>query len=430
MSKKNQTRFFIPATLGMSLLLGSAAAGDLMKLLDFEGAAIPKNKAGEFYPDQYTGEGGQAKINLVAGDAIFDKSVDFDVTAGTLYAEFNAHNADGSRGFAREYSANPTAWKFNTYNRLSFWMKNPVNGAPMSNDGTGSLEFGTYLKDVQNSDAYSDETGGGHWYHIFNLPNAGTWVYMVINTHPHHSRGTAGQLEEHNQLHPTGEANYNYFDALTRFYINETHTAATTAPIKYEFDNFQFYQEAYPENDEQVYSIAATYVPAEGRFVMTWSRPKDDNTIKHEVRYSTKNIHEIGWAAATPAPNGIITPPGWQGYNGMLYQTTGLKLTGTIYVAIKPQNSDLFSQITLTAPGGTDILPFDAPARKTLSLNEWSASEPNAALTVLDASGRQLYIGGLSRYLEGDAKSATGSLVYKIEKNGRNLWTGTLSAGR
>ena len=82
---------------------------------------------------------------------------------------------------------------------------------------------------------------------------------------------------------------------------------------------------------------------------MTWERFKDDNTINHEVRYSFSDIHQIGWDAATPAPNGTITPPGWQGYNGMFYDTTALPLAGhsVVYIAIKPQNSNLFTQIAV-----------------------------------------------------------------------------------
>ncbi|MDB5047947.1 MAG: hypothetical protein JWO30_1018 [Fibrobacteres bacterium] len=434
MLNKNHHHRLCIASLALALTVGAAAAAEAMKFLDFEGTAIPKNHAGEFYPDQYTGEGGEAKINLnlpTVQDLFFDKRVDFEVTKGTLYAEFNAHNADGTRGFAREYVPTPSAWKFNTYNRLSFWMKNPVNGAVMAKDGTGSMEFGTYTKQVQNADDHSDEAGGGHWYHIFNLPNTNTWTRIIINTHPHHFRGNNGGTEEGNQPHPTDEPNYNYFDALTRFYINETHTGATAASIKYEFDNFEFFQEPYPENDEQIYSIAATYVAAEDKIVMTWSRDKDENTVKQEIRYSTKNIHEIGWAAATPAPNGIITPPGWQGYNGMVYTVTGLKPTGTIYIAIKPQNSELFSQVALNV-SGTAAIRFDAPATRHITLNQWSAAEPGAGLTVLDASGRKVFLGRLSEYLShdamsGTAKAAGANLVYRIENTqGRDLWTGMI----
>ncbi len=82
---------------------------------------------------------------------------------------------------------------------------------------------------------------------------------------------------------------------------------------------------------------------------MTWRRPKDENNIPHEVRYAFEDIHQVGWNAARPAPKGIIKPPGWQGYNGMLYATRALPLEGhpVVYIAIKPQNSRRFSQISI-----------------------------------------------------------------------------------
>jgi hypothetical protein len=217
----------------------------------------------------------------------------------------------------------------------------------MAYDGTGSVELGTYSKRIANADEHSDETGGGHWYHIFNLPNTNTWTRIIVNTHPHHFRGNEGGTEEGNQPHPTDEPGYGYMDVLTRFYVNETHKAAGPAPIVYDFDDFEFYQERNQENDEQIYSIAGTYLPDEGKFILTWSRNKDENTVKQEVRYSDKDIHAIGWAAAKPAPNGVVTPPGFQGYNGMTYSAILKDVKGPVYFAIKPQNSKLFSQIRL-----------------------------------------------------------------------------------
>jgi hypothetical protein len=91
-------------------------------------------------------------------------------------------------------------------------------------------------------------------------------------------------------------------------------------------------------------------VAAENRLILTWARHKDENAVKHEVRYAFSNIHEIGWDKATRTPSGIITPPGFQGYNGMVYTTTALPLTGKpkVYLAIKPENSAVFSQIELS----------------------------------------------------------------------------------
>jgi hypothetical protein len=71
--------------------------------------------------------------------------------------------------------------------------------------------------------------------------------------------------------------------------------------------------------------------------------------MRHEVRYAFDDIHRLGWNEAKPAPNGTITPPGLGGYNGMIYDTTDLPLTSwkVVYIAVKPENSTLFSQIAM-----------------------------------------------------------------------------------
>lgn len=323
-------------------------ANVVMKFLDFAAPVPPVNKAGAGYPNQYAPEG-TANVSLDESNAVSGRSIRFEVVKGVLYAQFNAHNPDGTRGFAREYVSQPEKWRFNTYNRLSFWLKSPTNAVPLKENGQGNMDVGTYVKKVKEADARSDETGGGHWYHLLNIAPTGTWTKVVVNMHPHHIRGASGGQEHGDQPHPTGEQEYNYFDTLTRFYISAQHGSPSSYPAVFRFDEFEFYREPHPENDEQVYSIAATYVAAENRLILTWSRRKDENTVKHEVRYAFSNIHEIGWDKATRAPSGIVTPPGFQGYNGMVYATTALPLTGKakVYLAIKPENSAVFSQIAL-----------------------------------------------------------------------------------
>lgn len=336
---------------GAFLAVISASTGhsqDALMFLNFEGTPTPGGIPLTTYASQYTGEGGRAAVSTVAGAGVGSTAgYQFKMSAGYLYAQFNPYKG-GLRYFARDFAPTPSAWAFNTYNRLGFWVKNPTNGAPMQTGGRASLQVGTYVKRVANADKYSDETGGGHYYHHVNLPNTGTWTKVILNAHPHHKRSASGSEDQRNLPHPTGELNYNYFDALTRFYVNETGNASSTA--NYVFDEFRFYEESAPENDDQIYSIAATFVPDQNRYILTWSRHKDQNYVKHEVRYSTQNIHGIGWSAATPAPSGIISPPGYQGYNGMVYNTTAIPAASVIYFAIKPENSSIFSQISLGAP--------------------------------------------------------------------------------
>jgi hypothetical protein len=150
------------------------------------------------------------------------------------------------------------------------------------------------------------------------------------------------------QPYPTGEIGFNYFDALTRFYLN-LRGNLTTYPAVFYFDAFELYREAWPENTEQVYSLNGVYVPPTNALVVGWQRHKDENTVAHEVRYAFENIHQIGWKAAIPAPDGVVIPLGWQGYNGMEWTTQAIDVSGVnqIFIAIKPQDATLFRQISI-----------------------------------------------------------------------------------
>jgi hypothetical protein len=321
-----------------------------MTLIDFNGASLPTNRSGDTYPSIYMGAGSRGRVGLDSTDAVTGNSLRADITGKGLYLQFNPYNADDTRGFARELAADAARWRFNTYNRMSFWIKRRPSASPLGTGGRTNVEFGTYVKRVANPDRRSDEAGGNHCYHMINLPNDGNWIYVIINMHPAHRRGDSGNDDPGDLPHPTGEPEYNYFDALTRFYIDDTNSPSTGT---FQVDDFRFYREPAAENDVQVYSLTGTYDPISNRLTVTWCRPKDENTIAHEVRYAFSDIHDIGWDAARPAPKGVIKPPGWQGYNGMVYATTALPLEGhpAVYIAIKPRNSRLFSQIAIPLRG-------------------------------------------------------------------------------
>ena len=324
-----------------------------MVLNNFNGPTVPLNEGGETYPDQWVGWG-PATISVNSSDAITGNSIQFNVTSGGLYAQFNPYDGIG-RNFARDYSANPAAWQFNTYNRMSFWIKRPTSASPLLTTGQGNANVGWYVKQITNADYFSDETGGNHYYNSLNLPNNGQWTHVILNMHSDHRRGDSGYVDPGNLPYPTATdgpnggddppSTFNFFDTLTRFYIEENYQY----PGIYLIDDIQFYQETATENDAQVSSLTGNYNPGNNELIVTWSRPKPEGTINHEVRYSFSDIHQIGWNAATPAPNGIITPPSDGAYCGMVYDTTLLPLAGhsVVYIAIKPQNSNLFTQIAV-----------------------------------------------------------------------------------
>ncbi len=331
--------------------------GAQLTFQNFDGPTPPKNLEGDGYPYAYEGgtEGGPLSISIdtskkVAGSG----SLKLTLLSGfQFYPQWNPW--DGfSRTFARAYSQS-SPWKFNTYNRLRMWFFVPANTpAYEGTDGTHNYYLGTYVKRVTNPDSNSDEAGGGHFYHNFNILR-GQWSMCTFNSHPGHERGESGGVDTGNVPYPTSgdPANtYNYFDALTRFYIQET-SSGGPFPRDYWIDELLFYQEQRPENDTQIYSICVSVTAASNRIFLTWNRLKDQNDVKHEVRYAFSDIHSLGWNNATPAPGGTVAPPGWQGNNNMVYDTTAINLTGqsTIYLAVKPQNSSVFSQVAFPLNG-------------------------------------------------------------------------------
>ena len=187
--------------IGATALSGFAAEPVVLKFLDFNDGKIPVNKDGAGYPNQYAPDG-TATVGLDDKDAVAGRSLRFEVTRGVFYAQFNAHNPDGSRGFAREYVSPPDKWKFGTLNRLSFWVQSPPNGRPLRTGGQQNMDVGTYVKRVEGADTHSDETGGGHWYHMFNIAPTGTWTRVIVNMHPHHLRGQAAARSTGTSLTP------------------------------------------------------------------------------------------------------------------------------------------------------------------------------------------------------------------------------------
>jgi hypothetical protein len=349
-------------------------SGSSMVLQTYDGSSIPTNGGGDQYPywsDGNGGEGGYFTGSLDSSDSVSGKSFKANLvarsgTGNALYAQFNPYDGQG-RLFARTYSANPSAWKFNTYNRMTIWIKLPAESRPIETDGTTNANIGAYAKRVANYNPNSDEDGGGHFYYNQNWPKTGTWTQLILNAYVDHWRGNNGNTEEGSALHITGESNYNLFDALTRFYL-QVNNPAPSLPTSYGIDEVRFYQEVNAEPEQQVRDIAATYVPSSNRVIVTWFRNKNENTVNHEVRYSFSDIHQGGWNSATAAPSGVRTPPGDQGYNGMYYDSTALPLSGRsmVYIGIKPLSNNpqgLFAQVAipLTAGGAAPPPPASAP---------------------------------------------------------------------
>tara|TARA_R110001599_G_scaffold229345_1_gene428520 strand:- start:1943 stop:3076 length:1134 start_codon:yes stop_codon:yes gene_type:complete len=311
------------------------------------------NPSSRYLWNQYEGdptEGPDPGSEIVTNETSFSGGYSLKVTidSGNAYTQFYPNNGS-TWGNSRDY-IDSGSWEFNKYNRLRFWVKLPP-GVVKKGNGQANAHFGTYFRS-STGDTKSPESGGQHYYHYLNLESTGEWHQIIIDTHPSHARGANGGVEQGNREYPTGESNYNYFDAMTRFYFDLL-GSLSSYPSSIFYDNFEYYEEKNPENIDQIYNLNGVYVPSENKISIGWMRDKNENSVKHEVKYSYSDIFIAGWDNASVAPNGVVTPPGWQGYNGMNWSTTDINVEGksAIFIAIKPQNSSLFRQIRIPISG-------------------------------------------------------------------------------
>ena len=273
-----------------------------------------------------------------------NKALNITVSAGNVYLNFYPYE-----NYQWDYLNEQTLsgiWTNNTFNRLKFWVKLP-EGVTMVGGGRKNTTFGTYIRS-SDGDRKSAESGGGHFYHNFDLESSNTWQQVIIDMHPDHERGANGSVEQEFIPYRTGEEGFNYFDSMTRFYF-EIDGGLPNYPAAFMFDDFELYFDKNDENVEQIYSVTGHYKNESNELALNWRRRKDEGTITHEVRYSFDDIHNIGWDNAIPAPNGVVTPPNKFSYNGMSYKTDQIEFLANenIYLAIKPSNSNRFRQINI-----------------------------------------------------------------------------------
>src|SRR5262249_10611831 len=126
---------------------------DRIVLLNFDGTTPPTNGDGDGYPNNLPGggrgDGGKASVTIDKADATSGHSLRAHLTEGELYLQFNPYNYKGDasfppgpRAFAREYAQRPAQWRFNTYNRMRFWIKCPTHLPGHRSDGRFNANVG------------------------------------------------------------------------------------------------------------------------------------------------------------------------------------------------------------------------------------------------------------------------------------------------
>ena len=351
-------------------VFGSAAAAtSSLMLADFETAIYQVNPAlpnlwerdlWNQYPTGDISESGHrdyATLTFDTGNKIEGtRSLKMTMDTGTSvtdnpapYLQFYPYTSS-SWEFMRDMVDNNLSlgpWQTNTYNRFEFYVKTPSAITPIGG-GNFNFTFGTYYSSVAagGPTSGSPEVGGDHHYHRFDLP-ASRWVKCVVDHHPTHIRGNDGGLEHGNKQYPAAadSGTYNYFDLLTRVYLDMEQLNVSADGTVWNFDSFRFYQDSNTENESQVYSMQGSYVSGTNDLQIGWNRHKDENAVNHDVVYAFSDIHALGFGNATSA--GAVSPGGYQGYNGMLFTSTSITMGAntSIFVAVRPVGATLFKQI-------------------------------------------------------------------------------------
>jgi hypothetical protein len=280
------------------------------------------------------------------------RSLQVNVDNGNIYTQFYP-NDSAEWFYMREINnaINTPQWELDTYEALRVWIKVP----PLLDrtDGRGNFTVGTYFRGTEGSRNSSEGDGGGHGYHYYNLRGPDVWHQIIIDRHMSHLRGSTGSAEQPVLTYPTGEAGYNYFDLMTRFYFdgNGIPDSGSSYPYEYYIDKVELFKERAGYNVTSVYNPSAAFKPSTNTLYLAWNRIKPENSVDHEVRYSFSPIGS--WGDTTAAPSGIVSPPGVGGYNIMLYETSSINVGSNtvMYIAIKPQNSDDFRVLEVPLVG-------------------------------------------------------------------------------
>ncbi len=310
------------------------------------------------------------------------KSLLNNLTSGSeVTNDLEIHPNNGQWQRMRTYIQPGQTWQLNTYNRMRFWMKVPWQVIYTPNDPNsptlaGNMNIGTYVANSSDIPGYSAESGGYHFYHFYNIPYTGEWHQIIFDTHPTHRRGDSGGTEQGNQEYPTCVTTpvdcnvFNYFDALTRFYVQIT-PLVQVFPAEFYFDGFELYEANPNDNIDQIYSLNGVYIPSTNRIYVGWSTPKTEPQQNYFVRYAFQSIYTLpgGWNDAIPAPSGTVLSPA-SPYNIAQYdETNQIDVAGqsSIFIAIKPQNSALFREIEIpvAAAGPPDTTPPTMPTGLT-----------------------------------------------------------------
>jgi hypothetical protein len=223
---------------------------------------------------------GEQKISIDSTYGVDGRSAKIDVVG---------YGADGLFKILFAYNENryTTLDAPKGHNRMTLNVTIPYAG---SNENH-MFHIGTYAKDPNTASMSS--TLGNHWYHYYELRGSkgNYWTKMYMDEHPQHEVSN----DEPPSINPTIGEGFNYFDGLTRLYLQMRYSPFETTwpgPYTMHVDEIEFYTETRVENDYSINSPAITY-QGNGEFDIDWTSfsQYDIHNNTFEIRYSFTPIN-------------------------------------------------------------------------------------------------------------------------------------------
>jgi hypothetical protein len=212
------------------------------------------------------------------------------------------------------------------FNRLTFSM-NCSKSWPIQSTLSS---VGTYIRDHGQTDPSFQ---GQHYYHYMaNAVKSGVWYYFTLNGHPQHKVAQSPVINWPNnpeEVFPSFGTPINYYDGLTRWYINPYFSRDLTGTFACEWGPIAFGL-VTDEPDEDVSTIASSYDGS--TYHVDFAGPKNV-TETYTVRCATSSMHTNGFGIGSTCGSSPSTQGNAYTYVNWAYTTPHVP---ALYVALRP----------------------------------------------------------------------------------------------
>lgn len=252
-----------------------------------------------------------------------------------------------------QLAINPAENILGKFNRMRMRLRVPgsMPAHPVSS-GNHNFEFGVHLAEAA-SDGNTQENNNWHCYHVSNFHPHGGMETLVIDTHPGHQRSHNGGEEYDFQqwAHPsTITPTLTFFDLMRRFYLDFPY--AKFGKGEFLVGAIELYEDTRPEDVGRISTVHGARIPGTSDVQIGFQRRKDEMFCRFEVVVSKTDLHQAGWASATPV--GVIAPP--PGSSGdidtgpytdkILAFTADMGGVSTLFVGVRALACDRYDTVT------------------------------------------------------------------------------------